>query len=128
MVCLSAGFYYVAWLLTALREVVWHLDHDTLIHRHVERPWLAWIPGGHVAITWDLARLIRAMEEKDGYTSTSPALAAVLSLFPPIAAAYLQHAMNDHWLIHCLGAEAPGHEAHLPMQNELNTTSSTSSA
>jgi hypothetical protein len=132
MVILSCGFYYTAWILTALREVVWHLDHDTLIHRHVERPWLAWIPGGHMIVTWDVARLIRAMEEEDGYTSTSPKLAVFLALMPPLAVVYLQHAMNDHWLIHCIGAEASCSKTtgpvHLPIQNELNTTSKTSSA
>ncbi|MEY4632337.1 MAG: hypothetical protein RIQ81_2457 [Pseudomonadota bacterium] len=124
-VVMTFGVYYTAWLLTCLREVVWHIDHDTLVHRHVERPWLAWIPGGHFVVTWELARLIRSMEEQDGYTSTKPWLAAGFAVFPPLAAAYLQHALNDHWLIHCLGG-CQNH--HFPMQNELNTTSSTSSA
>lgn len=121
---LSCGVYYTGWLLGAMREVVWHMDHDTAVNRHVKHPWMAWIPGFHVKATWDLACLIRAMEEQDGYTSTRPVTAAALSMVPPLACIYLQHALNDHWLIHCLD-NSPGY---LPMQKELNTTSSTSSA
>ncbi len=98
----SCGVYYTAWLLGAMREVVWHMDHDTLVRRHVASPWMAWVPGLHIKATWDLACLIRAMEEQDGYTATRPVTAAMLAIVPPFAAAYLQHALNDHWLIHCL--------------------------
>lgn len=121
---LTLGVYYTGWLLGAMREVVWHMDHDTSIRRHVAHPWMAWLPGFHVKATWDLACLIRAMEEQDGYTSTRPVTAAMLSVFPPLASIYLQHALNDHWLVHCL----EGAVTYLPMQKELNTTSSTSSA
>ncbi len=120
----SCGVYYTGWLLGAMREVVWHMDHDTAVKRHVKHPWMAWVPGLHVKATWDLACLIRAMEEQDGYTSTRPVTAAALSIVPPLACVYLQHALNDHWLIHCLDNSA----GYLPIQKELNTTSSTSSA
>ncbi len=130
---ITCGIYYIGWLLGAMREVVWHMDHDTIIRRHVSKPWMVWIPGLHIKATWDFACLIRTMEEQDGYTSTRPVTAAVLSVVPPLAAVYLQHALNDHWLIHCLDPQGPGSAiqkfgGYLPMQNELNTTSSTSSA
>ncbi len=130
---ITCGIYYIGWLLGAMREVVWHIDHDTIIRRHISKPWMVWIPGLHIKATWDFACLIRTMEEQDGYTSTRPVTAAFLSVVPPLAAIYLQHAMNDHWLIHCLdplgsGSAAPKFGGYLPMQNELNTTSSTSSA
>lgn len=130
---ITCGIYYTGWLLGAMREVVWHMEHDTIIRRHISKPWMAWIPGLHMKATWDIACLIRLMEEQDGYTSTRPVTAAVLSVVPPLAAVYLQHALNDHWLIHCLDPDGPGSAnqkfgGYLPIQNELNTTSSTSSA
>lgn len=96
------GFAHVAWLLGSLREVVWHLDHNAEVNRRVRHLWMAWVPGLHLKTTWDLACLIRAMEEQDGYTSTSPVVAVMLGVFPPLSAIYLQHAMNDHWLVHCV--------------------------
>lgn len=96
------GFGHVAWLLGSLREVVWHLDHDANVNRYVKHQWMAWIPGLHLKTTWDLACLIRAMEEQDGYTSTSPHVAVMLGVCPPLSSLYLQHAMNDHWLVHCV--------------------------
>ncbi len=130
---ITCGVYYTGWLLGAMREVVWHLDHDTIVKRHIAKPWMAWIPGLHIKATWDLACLIRTMEEQDGYTSTRPTTAAFLSIIPPLASVYLQHSLNDHWLIHCLdpqglGDGAPEISGYFPMQNELKTTSSTSSA
>lgn len=131
---LSCGVYYTGWALGAMREVVWHMDHDTAVKRHIRHPWMAWIPGFHVKATWDLACLVRAMEEQDGYTSTRPVTAAVLSVIPPLACIYLQHALNDHWLVHCLDNQVLDNQVldnpagYLPMQKELNTTSSTSSA
>ncbi len=130
---ITCGIYYVGWLLGAMREVVWHMEHDTVIRRYISKPWMVWIPDLHMKATWDFACLIRTMEEQDGYTSTRPVTAVVLSVVPPLAAAYLQHALNDHWLIHCLDPHGPGSATqkfggYLPIQNELNTTSSTSSA
>lgn len=95
---LSLGFYWAAWFGELAREMAWHARG--LPRSPLKPAVLALIPGLHVYMTYRLAQLICEAEVQNKYRSISPGLAALFSLCPPLAMAYLQDAANRHWLMH----------------------------
>jgi len=95
----SIGAYWGIWFTDATREVSWHLNNSSDL-TGMPAPSFAWIPLVHIYMAWCLAKMVREMERQNGYSNTSPALAAMFALIPPFAMIYLQECMNQHWWLH----------------------------
>jgi len=95
---LSLGFLWPFWMGTLLKEIFYHSASRVNFPKSVV--FMGLIPGLHFYAVFRLAQLVREMEMQNKYKSVSPHLAAVFSLFPPFAMAYLQDAANRHWLLH----------------------------
>ena len=98
---LSVGVYWSLWFAATTQEMRFHSQ----IAGHWEKasPFpalLAMIPLLHMYMIYRLAKQLVAMEEQNKYRYTSPILAVSLAILPPLAMAYLQHALNRHWLLH----------------------------
>jgi hypothetical protein len=95
----TAFFYWGVWYSSVSQEVAWHLIGRSRLQKALPY-WLAFIPGVHIYMTWKLASMISGMERQNGYQTTSPGVASLLSIVPPLAVYYLQSAVNDHWSMH----------------------------
>jgi hypothetical protein len=97
----TLGVLWAVWMNELAREVTLHCGPGKQKQAMTLPPaFLAMIPGFHVYMTWRLAKLISEMEAQNRYSVVSPGTAAWLALFPPFAMAYLQDAVNKHWLLH----------------------------
>ncbi len=96
--------YWVVWYREAMREIIWHSENSHTNPTGLPL-WLATVPVLHIYMTYCLALMIQRAERQNQYSFTSPALAMVLSLFPPFAAMYLQSALNKHWDLHVRSIE-----------------------
>ena len=98
---LTLGLYGYFWARSVASELLWHM-HKRFDPPHGTLPpfFTAVVPGFHIYFAYCLASLIRAAEKQNGYTRTSPALAAFLSILPPLALFYLQTSLNRHWAMH----------------------------
>lgn len=65
----------------------------------VSDAWLK-IPVGNFLGFYALGFHIRAMEKQNQYSHTKPWLGCLLAIFPPLALAYFQSAVNHHWRLH----------------------------
>ena len=98
----SLGALWFLWIRDLIQEINTHCratskQQPSTVVPHAA---LAIVPGFHVYVIWCLAKLIAEMEAQNRYQTVSPTTAAWLSLFPPFALAYLQNAVNNHWLLH----------------------------
>lgn len=95
----SLGFQWGSWYKNTLNSVAHHVTGD-----HMENAnkyfWLALMPIYHMVLTFRLAKLMRVMESQNGYKKTSPLIATMFSIFPPLAIFYLQNKLNSHWKLH----------------------------
>lgn len=96
---LSLGTYFVLWIRKAYYEVQYHLDGT-----HQKPGFLS-----SIAIllpfvcAWPLLKLARKvvdMERQNNLQSTTLAVVAMLSFFPPFPVFYLQRKINQHWMAH----------------------------
>ena len=95
---LSLGVYWPVWYSEVAREAVHHSRNS---NRSPLPPGvLAMVPILHFFMIFKLAKLVSEMESQNRYRSVSPVIAAVFAIFPPFALAYLQDAVNRHWLLH----------------------------
>ncbi len=62
----------------------------------------AWLkmPFGNFLGFYALGVHIRSMEKQNHYSQTKPWLGCLLAIFPPLALAYFQNAVNHHWRLH----------------------------
>lgn len=98
---LSLGAYWPAWFAAVQKEMLFHTHSVT--EQKGASTWSAFfavVPVLHFYLTFKLAAQVRAMEAQNKYLNTSPAFATALAVFPPLAMAYLQRALNRHWLLH----------------------------
>lgn len=80
------------------QEVLWHVLNAAGNQRlHY---WWAILPGLHFILIYKIAKLVALAETENKYRRTSPVLATILALVPPLAMIYLQLALNDHWRRH----------------------------
>ena len=96
---LSFGIFGWFWFTRILAEIRFHLE-PSILAVSFTRTWLVLLPGFHMLMFYRLAKLLMQMEIENNYCNTSPALAFLLSIFPPFAIVYLQHATNHHWRAH----------------------------
>ncbi|MCX6124434.1 MAG: hypothetical protein NTV34_06750 [Proteobacteria bacterium] len=91
--------YWAAWLSRASEEVTWHVTGE---HKsHMPLPiWMCLIPGLHLLFAFKLAKMVRAMEQQNGYTTISPWFTASMGIFPPFYIQLIQDALNRHWRLH----------------------------
>lgn len=95
---LSLGLLWAAWFHDVSREVAFHENGQT---RSTLPPAIfALVPVLHIWMIFKLAKMIAYMESQNKYRATSPAMAAFLAVIPPFALAYLQNALNKHWMLH----------------------------
>lgn len=94
----SLGILWGVWFKQASQEVAFHAENAT--KSKLPPAWLSIIPGVHIYMIYRLAVAVRTMEDQNRYRSISVALATVFALVPPFALAYLQDALNRHWLLH----------------------------
>ncbi len=93
------GFSWISWFEETWREVIWHLSEK---HPDKNFPDVRWakIPFVHTYMTFQFAKLVREIEIQNQYELTSPWLATLLSLCPPLCMIYLQQNVNRHWELH----------------------------
>ncbi len=86
-------------------EARFHLQGDLvkLPHR-----WCAGLPIIAALSLVSLGKLILTLEEQNQYRATSPRVAGLLSIFPPLAIWYLQRSLNRHWYLHVVHASQTG--------------------
>jgi hypothetical protein len=101
---LTLGVYWVLWVRDFSKEIAAHSSARS------ESGALAYLfaalPLAHMIVTYRLATKMRELERENRYVSTVPWIAALLSVFPPFAAVYLQSAANRHWFLHVRHAKA----------------------
>ncbi len=95
---LSIGVYWALWFTETAREVAFHTRNEG--RSPLPSGYLALIPGVHFFMIYKLAKLVSEMEAQNKYRSVSPGVAALFGVFPPFALAYIQDAVNRHWLMH----------------------------
>lgn len=96
---LTLGGYWWAWIVTASQEVSWHLNAASRMNFIVPM-WTCLIPGVHLIVAFLLARMVRQMEQQNGYTTVNPTLATVAAICPPLYMVMIQSALNKHWKRH----------------------------
>lgn len=97
---LTLGLFWGAFLKTSTYELLWHV-YSKHNYRQVLPPIIfAYIPGFHILYAYRLGRLIQVAEIQNQYRKTSPTLAAILAIVPPLGMWYLQSKMNFHWKMH----------------------------
>ena len=96
---LSLGTYWWAWLSKTGEEVSWHLNGASRMN-FVLPMWMCMIPGVHLILAYFVARMVRQMEEQNGYRTVNPWLATVAAVFPPLYIGMIQSALNRHWRLH----------------------------
>ena len=95
---LLVGLNGLIWGAKAFRELTWHLGEDCFKSRRPVA--LLFLPGISVVGFLLIANKLRMAEKQNGYSKVSPALAALLGVFPPLAMVYLQRGMTRHWQLH----------------------------
>jgi hypothetical protein len=95
---LTLGILWGRWYGEVSREVAYHAENAG--NSPLPPTWMAYVPILHIWVILKLARAISAMEAQNRYRSVSPAAAAMFALLPPFAMAYLQDALNRHWMLH----------------------------
>jgi hypothetical protein len=96
---LSLGTYWWAWLSKTGEEVSWHLNGASRMN-FILPMWMCMIPGVHLILAYFVARMVRQMEEQNGYITVNPWLATVAAVFPPLYIGMIQSALNRHWRLH----------------------------
>jgi len=92
------GLSWGAWISSSFREVEFH-RLETNKSKFIFGV-LALIPIVHIFVAYALAKKVKMMEQENKYSNTSPILAAVFAIVPPFSVAYLQDAINQHWITH----------------------------
>ena len=92
------GLNSLIWGAKAFQELKWHLGEDCFKSRRPVA--LLFLPGVSVVGFFLTAQKLRAAEKQNSYSKVSPALAALLGVFPPLAMVYLQRGMTRHWQLH----------------------------
>jgi hypothetical protein len=95
---LTLGLSLVFWSREILDEIALHMASHPMQNKWFT--YLACIPIAHLWPLYRLAKGVRAMEQQNKYAKTSVIYAMVLGVLPPLGAAYLQNAVNNHWLLH----------------------------
>lgn len=95
---MTIGTLWFVWMRDVGREVSFHARNSD--KTAMPPAWLAMVPFVHMVMTYKLAKLVVEMEAQNKYRSVSPLVATLFSVFPPFAMAYLQDAVNRHWLLH----------------------------
>lgn len=109
---LSLGIFWVSWYRRTTSSVLQHLDQPYAT-KWVSPTLCVWIPGLKMYSAYRLGQLVLNMEVQNRYRATSPVLAGIFALFPPLAILYLQNAVNRHWRLHAAQfATKPDLEAH----------------
>jgi hypothetical protein len=105
---LTLGGYWWAWMVTASEEVSWHLTGASRMSSVIPLA-SCMIPGVHLIVAYLLARMVRQMEQQNGYQSVNPIIATILAIFPPFYMILIQRALNRHWQRHVVNsvAESP---------------------
>jgi hypothetical protein len=98
----SFGLIWGFWVIQSLREIEYHCDGKT--KSSLLLTLIANIPGLHIVFAWILADKALKMQMQNRYHTVSKPIALILSLFPPACVIYLQHAINEHWLLHAKSA------------------------
>ncbi len=101
---LSLGLSIWNWYRNCALECAYHLTSN--FSRLVPPYFLAVIPGLSSWMFYRVAQLVEAMERQNNYRTTSPAVAALLGVIPPLGIAYLQPRINRHWNLHIQSAQA----------------------
>lgn len=96
---LTLGLNWLWWFHRAMMEVTYH-THNTHQHHQLKRWWLCALPGFHVIAARRLAVAVREMERQNGYQSTQPTLAMLLSFVPAAFMVYIQGKISSHWHLH----------------------------
>jgi hypothetical protein len=96
---LSFGGYWWAWFERVSEEVGWHLNGASRMN-FILPVWMCLIPGPHLLLAYLVARMVRQIEEQNGYRSVNPAVATLLAIFPPLYVFKIQSALNRHWRLH----------------------------
>lgn len=96
---ITLGGYWWAWLSRSSEEISWHLNGSSRMN-FVVPMWMCMIPGVHLILAYLVARMVRQMEEQNGYRNLSPAMATIAAIFPPFYMAMIQSALNRHWRLH----------------------------
>ncbi len=100
---LTLGGYWWAWMMTASQEVSWHLNASSRMN-FVVPMWTCIVPGAHLVVAFLLARMVRQMEQQNGYSTINLVFATVAAIFPPLYMIIIQSALNKHWRLHVLSA------------------------
>jgi hypothetical protein len=96
---LTLGVYWWAWLAKTSEEVSWHLNGASRMN-FVVPMWMCMIPGVHLVLAYLVARMVRQMEEQNGYRTVNPWVATLAALCPPLYIGIIQAALNRHWRLH----------------------------
>lgn len=96
---LSLGVYWWAWLSKTGEEVSWHLNGASRMN-FILPMWMCMIPGVHLVLAYLVARMVRQMEEQNGYRTVNPWVATLAAIIPPVYIIMIQSALNRHWRLH----------------------------
>ena len=96
---LSFGGYWWGWFARVSEEVSWHLNGASRMN-FILPFWMCLVPGPHLVLAYLVARMVRQIEEQNGYRTVSPGFATLLAIFPPFYLALIQTALNRHWRLH----------------------------
>ena len=96
---ITLGGYWWAWMTRASEEVSWHLNGASRMN-FILPMWMCMIPGVHLILAYMVARMVRNMEEQNGYHTVSPVMATIAAIFPPAYILMIQTALNRHWRLH----------------------------
>lgn len=89
------GIYWFFWYRRALQEVAFHANCPHWLN---QSNLTSLIPIWHCVKIYRLARAILQIETQHDTPRTSPLLAAILALFPPLSLYYCQKKLNEYWL------------------------------
>lgn len=94
----SFGLSSYGWLSSVSRDIAFHLHNRFTLNGL--RPWMILVPGLHWWVFHKLAIWVQLMEKENHYERTNPYFVVLLAFCPPIAMAYLQKRLNEHWQLH----------------------------
>ena len=98
---LTLGSYWAFWYASTQREIEFHTQGAIPAPKWLKTAAvMSLIPIVNIWCTYKLAAKVREMEAQNKYRHTSPPLAALMAILPPVALGYLQSALNRHWLLH----------------------------
>jgi hypothetical protein len=95
----SFGGYWWAWFARVSEEVSWHLNGASRMN-FILPVWMCMVPGAHLILAYLVARMVRQIEEQNGYQTVNPMWATMFAIFPPFYMALIQSALNRHWRLH----------------------------